>query len=232
MKLKNARIELTAEPAFCLEADMKKIGKILKTYNIANKENLVGVAPSQAIASYSKTSYNYHFKTLQNLIQFLIDELECHVVLIPHVREKSVEYDDRVICELLYRKLDFPEDVTVLSFDHPAEEIRALISKFDIIVAERMHAAISGLAQNVPAFAVGYSVKAEGIVGDIFGFNSLEDYIISIKNLDVELLKRRIKNLLDRKSEVAKYLSNIMPHIKEKARRNFTLTMEVLRQNT
>jgi len=230
MKLESTKIELTADPAFCLEPDMEKVEKIFKIYNIPREKTLVGVAPSQGIAYYSRTSYQSHFNALGKLIGFLTEKLGCHVILIPHVHESSVTNDDRVICELLYRKLGFPEDVTMISLTHSAEEIRAIISTFDLMIAERMHAAIASLSQNVPTFVISYSVKAEGILGDIFGFDFLEDYMISVKKMDEEKLKECVKNLLDRRSEVAKYLSKVMPRIKENARRNFKLIMEVLEQ--
>ena len=169
MKLKSTKIQLTAEPAFCLKPDTEKIERIWRTYDIPSEKTLVGVAPSQAIAHYSKIPYDNHFKALQKLIQFLTKKLGCHVILIPHVHEKSVEYDDRVICELLYRKLGFPENVTAISLTHSAEEIRGIAGRLDLMVAERMHAAIASLSENVPTFVVGYSVKAKGILGDIFG---------------------------------------------------------------
>ena len=73
--------------------------------------------------------------------------------------EKSVINDDRIICELLYRRLGFAENVTVISVTHSAEEIRALVSRLDLMIAERMHAAIASLSQNVLTFVMGYSVK-------------------------------------------------------------------------
>jgi colanic acid/amylovoran biosynthesis protein len=233
MKLKSARIELTVDPAFCLEPDMEKVEKSFKIYNIPREKILIGVAPSQGIAYYSRTSYQSHFNTLGKLIGFLTEKLGCHVILIPHVHESSVTNDDRVICELLHRKLGFPKNVTMISLTHSAEEIRAIVSTLDLMIAERMHAAIASLSQNVPTFVVGYSVKVEGILGDIFGFDSLEDYMISVKKMDEEKLKECVKKLLNRRSEVAKHLSNVIPRIKENAIRNFTLIMEVLeKRNT
>jgi len=228
MKLKNTKIELTAEPAFCLEPDTENIEKIWRIYDIPAEKTLVGVAPSQAIAHYSKIPYDNHFKALQKLIQFLTKKLDCHVILISHVHEKSIKYDDRVMCELLYRKLGFPENVTVLSLTHSAEEIRGIVGRLDLMIAERMHAAIASLSQNVPTFVIGYSVKVEGILGDIFGFGLLEDYMISVKKIGEERLKEHVENLLDRRSEVAKYLLEVMPRIKKNARRNFTSIMEAL----
>jgi len=233
MKLESTRIELTADPAFCLEPDMETVRKIFKIYNISKEKTLVGVAPSQGIAYYSRTGYENHVDALRKLLKFLIEKLGCHVILIPHVHESSVTNDDRVICELLYRKLSFPEDVSMISLTCSAEEIRAIVSTLDLMIAERMHAAMASLSQNVPTFVVGYSVKAEGILSDIFGFDSLEDYMISVKKMDEEKLKECVKNLLDRRSEVTKYLSKVMPRIKENAKRNFKLIMEVLeKRNT
>jgi colanic acid/amylovoran biosynthesis protein len=232
MKLENTRVELTADPAFCLEPDMEKVEKILKIYNISRTKTLVGVVPSQGISYYSKTSYENHINVLRKLLKFLIENMDSHVILIPHVHGSSIKNDDRFICELLYRKLGFPENVTVIKHTHSAEEIRAIISKLDLMIAERMHAAIASLSQNVPTFVIAYSVKAEGILGDIFGFDSLDDYMISVKKMDGEKLNEHVKNLLERRSDVVKYLSKVMPRIKENARRNFKLIMEVLEQRS
>jgi len=229
MKLKSARIELTADPAFCLEPNMEKVEKILKIYNIPREKTLVGVAPSQGISNYSRMRYENHVNALRKLLEFLI-KLGCHVILIPHVHLSSVTFDDRVICELLYRTLDFSENVTVISLTHSAEEIRAIIGTFDLMIAERMHAAIASLSQNVPTFVVGYSVKAKGILGDIFGFSSLEEYMISVKEMEPERLRERVKSLLERRSDVTKILVKVMPKIKERAKHNFTLIMETLGQ--
>lgn len=181
MKLENVRIELTADPAFCLEPDMRSVDKVFKIYDIPEGKILVGLAPSQGIVYYSRTSYQSHFNALRKLIVFLTEKLGCHVMLIPHVHDTTVENDDRVLCEMLYRMLGFPKNVTMLSLTHSAEEIRAIVGRLDFMIAERMHAAIAGLSQNVPTFVIGYSVKAEGILGDIFGFDSLENYMISVK---------------------------------------------------
>ena len=230
INLKNTKIELTTDPAFCLEPDTKIINDIWKIYNIPHEKTIVGIAPSQAICHYTKVSYTDHLKMLIKLIQFLTGELGCHVVLIPHVQESRVKNNDRIICDMLYRKLGFPKNVSLISLIHSAEEIRAIVARLDILIAERMHAAIASLSQNVPTFVIGYSVKTKGILGDILGFNNLEDYMIPITKLTEETLKERVKSLWDQRSKVARYLSEVTPHVKENAKRNFTLIMDVLRQ--
>jgi colanic acid/amylovoran biosynthesis protein len=230
MRLKNTRIELTADPAFCLEPDTEKIEKIFAAYKIPREKPLVGLAPSQGITSYSRTSYENHFHALQQLILFLTQRLDCHVILIPHAQASNAMYDDRIICESLYREMSFPQDVTVMSLTHSAEEIRAMAGRLVLMIADRMHAAIAGLSQNVPTFVIGYSIKAEGILGDIFGFDMLKDYLFPVTKIDDAKLNERVKNLFDRRKEVETILSKIMPRIKEKAKRNFALIMDAMEQ--
>jgi colanic acid/amylovoran biosynthesis protein len=230
MKLKNTRIELTADPAFCLEPDNDKIEEMFASYKIPREKPLVGIAASQGIAYYAQTSYENHFRALRQLILFLTQHLDCHVVLIPNVQASNAENDDRIICELLYRKMGFPKDVTVVSLTPSAEEIMAMVGRLDLMIAERMHVAIASLSQNVPTFVIGYAIKSKAILGDIFGFDSLKDYLFPVKKIDDAELKERVKNLFDKRKEVETVLSKMMPRIKEKAERNFTLIMEVLEQ--
>lgn len=228
LDLKNVRVELTADPAFCLEPETKNLDSLWNAYNLPNNKIMIGIAPSQGIAYFGETSYADHLKALRDLIDYLTREFNSHVVLIPHVQDIPLKNNDRVICELLYRKLGFPENVTILSLSHSAEEIRAIVGKLNVIIAERMHVAIASLSQNIPTFAIGYSLKAKGILGDIYGFNNLDDYLISVKNLNGKMLQERVNNIIANRDKITQYLSKVMPTIKEKAKRNFTLTHDVL----
>ena len=228
IKLKNVRMELTADPAFCLEPETKNIDRLWEIYNLPDDKITIGLAPSQGVTYFGKVSYTEHAKVLRDLIVYLNRKFDAHVVLIPHVQDIYLQNDDRIICELLYRKLGFPKNVTLLNLSHSAEEIRAIVGKLNLMIAERMHAAIASLAQKVPTFSVGYSLKAKGILGDIYGFENLDDYLIHIKNLRGEDIQDRVGNIMDNRDEVALHLSKVIPSIKESAKRNFTLTFDVL----
>lgn len=67
------------------------------------------------------------------------------------------------------RAVGYDEAVSLAGGDYSASEYKAIISRCDLVVAERMHAAIAGLSTGVPTMVVGYSIKAGGILTDMLG---------------------------------------------------------------
>ncbi len=53
--------------------------------------------------------------------------------------------------------------------EHTPSEYKAIIARADMVVAERMHAAIAAFSSGACALCVGYSVKARGIVDGFLG---------------------------------------------------------------
>lgn len=82
----------------------------------------------------------------------------------------------------------------------------------------------------MPTFVISYGVKSKGILGDIFGFDTLENYLLPIEKLNEETLEKKVKFLLHERGNVRKYLKKVMPKFKEKSKRNFTLIIEALKQ--
>ena len=227
MGLKNTQVELTADPAFSLPAvDKGYTDKLWKIYHLPYNQPIVAIAPSQGMASYAKVSYENHFESLKKLIAHLVD-LNYHVLLIPHVRENCVGSDDRVICNRLYRELGFPESVTAISLDHSAEEIKGIIGRCDFMIAERMHAAIAALSQAIPTLVIGYSIKARGIMKDIFGTEKMKNYLIPIREVNAEKLKERFKQLQSQQDQTKEVLLKAMVIMKERAEHNFDLFVKL-----
>jgi len=229
MNLKNTRVELTADPAFCLPAaDSETVDRIWQAYHLPHDHPVIGIAPSQGITYYTKTSYEAHIEALKELVHYITSEMGFHVVLIPHVHERYVSNDDRLICNRIYRDLGFPRDVSVITMDHSAEEIKGIIGRCSLLIAERMHAAIAGLSQSVPTLVVGYSVKARGILRDTLGTEVAEKCLIPIDKVNGQVLKERVTQLWDQRDTISLRLTQVMPVVKDRARHNFDLVQEIL----
>jgi colanic acid/amylovoran biosynthesis protein len=155
----------------------------------------------------------------------ILSEIEAQIIIIPHVQDGL--NDDRILASDIHKSFNYDPRIHLAGGDHSASEFKGLISACDMLVAERMHAAIAGLSSGVCTVVVGYSVKAEGIVTDLLGTDSLsKDSLISIQDfINGELACNTIQKAWNSREKVADKLREVLPIIKGKAAENFQLIL-------
>ena len=224
-------VKHTADPAFLLTPPpSQEVERLLRYYGINQDRPVVALAASQGISWFGNCDAHKHLEVLYQVVNMLIQELDVQVLLIPHVQEIKSHLDDRIIANKLLRLLNFDPRVRLASLDHSASEFKGLIGACDLVIAERMHAAIAGLSSGVCPVAVGYSVKAEGIMTDLLGVDSLyKELLISIQDfLDADAALAVIRNAWGRRQEVATRLNQILPQVKKDAEANYDLISQIL----
>jgi colanic acid/amylovoran biosynthesis protein len=225
-------VKLTADPAFLLPATPKeKVDKILNLYGILKDRPLVAIATSQGICRFASIEdQGKHLESWQKVVKMLLDELNVEVLIIPHVQEINPEIDDRIIATELLRKLNYDPRVHIAGADHTASELKGLIAACDLVIAERMHAAIAGLSSGVSTIAVGYSIKAQGIMADLVDFNLLEQgLLISIQDfLNPDLACQSIKTIWEKRYKISESIQERLPNVKKKSANNFDLLLATL----
>lgn len=225
-------VKHTADPAFLLNPPSPEIiAKILSNYGIDQDRPKIAIAPSQAICRYAAQDYDKHTKVWSQVVQLMVNELKAQVLIIPHVQEINVNNDDRIFATQLLKALNYNCDVRLAGADHTASEFKGLIGACDMIVAERMHPAIAGLSSGICTMPVGYSVKAEGIMTDLFGSKAQHNgLLISIQQfLDADVACEAIINCWNKRHEVANQLNQVLPRTKQAAVTNFDMIAEILK---
>ena len=141
-----------AEYRFCLGEPARDEGK----------RNLlvIGINPSNYVLGGYTLNTPFAAELL-NLVEYIIDKTDCHVLLIPHVFWKG--QDDRIVCRALKERFSSSR-ISILDSEKLTYcQIRHVISKCRMLIAARTHAVISAYATQVPAIALGYSIKSKGI---------------------------------------------------------------------
>ena len=163
------QVKLTADPAFLLEIPPSPIiDRLLAQYRVAQGIPVIAIAPSAAISHHAERDADRHHHALHTTIQTFLDRTEAHILLIPHVQHATVRGDDRALATALHRSHQYDPRISVVGGEHTAAELKGIISRCSFLVAERLHAGIAGLSSEVPTVVIGFSVKADGIVGDIY----------------------------------------------------------------
>ena len=118
------------------------------------------------------------YENYRELIRYILSKTDYKVMLIPHVVWKG--NDDRLVNRKLYD--DFGQNSRIAMIDDcGCEELKYVISRCSLFVGARTHATIAAYSSGVPTLVVGYSVKARGIAGDLFG--TAEHYVLPVQNL-------------------------------------------------
>lgn len=195
-----------ADPAFLLEKEKTVLPKrfILK--------NTVGVNVSPLIMKYG-TENSLILSNYEKMIEYIIQETDMNVCLIPHVVWKN--NDDREPCRYLYDKYEHTGRV-LMEEDRNCKQLKYIISQCRFFIGARTHATIAAYSTCVPTLVVGYSVKSRGIAKDLFGTD--ENYVIPVQKLQQEdELKEKFQWLLEHEQEQRSILEKVIPGYKEKA---------------
>lgn len=201
----NKNVFLLPDPAF----QLNRVD--LKLPNGFVEGNTVGINVSPMIIEYEKSKG----MTLQNyikLIDFIIQETDMQIALIPHVVWN--QNDDRVPLRLLYSKFKTTGRVCCIE-DCNAEVLKGYIARCRFMVAARTHASIAAYSQCVPTLVVGYSVKARGIAKDLFGTE--DNYVIPVQSLiNQDDLKNAFLFFLKEERRIRNYMNSYIPEYREK----------------
>lgn len=168
LKRINPNTWLIPDVAFQLESEKKD--------NMNIKQKTVGINISPLILKY-ESGKGIVYNNYVQLIDYILNETECNILLIPHVVER--ENDDRMVLEQLHQKYKDSLRITMAEDDNCCK-LKNLISQCDFFIGARTHATIAAYSSLVPTLVVGYSTKSLGIAKDIF--STYENYVIDIRN--------------------------------------------------
>lgn len=215
----NRNTHLVPDSAFILKAKQTELPKNF----VENKT--IGLNVSNLVQNYD-TKASLSLDNCRSLMQYIIDETDYSIALIPHVYQEH--NNDLESLYMLYNEFNDTDRVIFVP-EKPCEEIKWIIGKCKILVCARTHASIAGYSQNVPTLVLGYSVKSRGIARDIFG--EIENYVLPVQSLKT---KDDLKNAFiwfDEHSEaIKKRLESIMPSYIESCYKLKPLVEEIRHQ--
>ena len=200
--LKN--VVLYPDPAFSLKKD--------DTFLISPRENTVGINVSPLVIECEE-SEGIVLDNYLKLIDYILEDTELNVSLIPHV---VWEYnDDRRAIEKILEHYPNNDRIDVLA-DYNCMQLKQYISKLRFLVAARTHASIAAYSSCVPTLVVGYSVKSKGIAKDLFC--KYENFVLPVKSLQKkDELVNAFRWIVKNEKEISEQLENIIPKIKEES---------------
>jgi colanic acid/amylovoran biosynthesis protein len=223
-------VHLTADPAFLLIPPAREtVEKMLTFYGIEIGHPTIALSVSQGVSRFANVGHDEHFSAWCRVIQTLLAESDVQLLLIPHVQSPLINNDDRFIATTLLKHFDYHPRLHLAGGVHSAAEFKGLIGACDMVIAERMHVAIAGLSNSICTVVIGYSVKAEGIMQDLLGPESIRDFVIPIQEfVEGTTSIQTIQTAWQKRKETEVCLKQVLPQIKSRAADNFDLLAKLL----
>lgn len=177
--------------------------------SVAEDREYIGINVSPLIIK-NESKKNIVYENYIKLIQYILEETQYHILLIPHV---CVEWDnDEDVLLKLYEDFHENDRMTLLP-ERGCEELKYYISKCKFVICARTHVSIAAYSLKVPTLVIGYSVKSRGIATDLFG--NCHEYVIPVEKITSEdIVLTYFLNLLSKKEHIRNILENKVENFK------------------
>lgn len=154
---------------------------------------LLAIAPNMRVYERSRGRglENEYLQLVLAVAEHASSRLGCDLLLVPHELRLPGDSlpDDRFLVGLLREALaarDVP-GVTAIT-EGSAEEIKRAVGRCDLLVGSRFHALIAATSQFIPAVALGWSHKYQGLLSDV----GLSEYALAHEDANLATVIDRI----------------------------------------
>lgn len=223
------RVELTADPAFLLEAGDEIRDAVLAEYGLVPGA-YAAMAVSRGISTFLGLPHDAHLKACVRAARFLIEKTG-KVVLVPHVQLSRIDAEnDLLLAREIHAALGGdPACVVMGNWLHGAVEFKAALGSAAFVVAERTHGAIGAMSMGVPTLSIGYSIKAEGVLRQLIKDDAVfARSLLPIAEFGPDNAVDVVRGAWEVRDAFAAELARNLPDVKERAARNFDIAREMI----
>ncbi|MDD5638487.1 MAG: polysaccharide pyruvyl transferase family protein [Candidatus Pacebacteria bacterium] len=223
---------VTADLAFCMEpASDERIKEILLKENIKISKKLVGLSANTELYRFTlpkikdlKYKYEKYILFKAKVIDYLIEELDVNVILIPHAFKKKK--DDRIVIKDIFSNVVNKNRVTLILNEYSPEELKGIIGVCDLFIGERTHSNVAAVSMGVPTISISEpnSHRNKGIFAGIIG----ERFICEISEISFDQIIKTINYAWRNRYKIKRKLIDKTKFLKEKALYNGALLKELL----
>ena len=216
--------ELKPDPAFYMNPmDKGSVNKLIDELGLAQffKKKVVMITTAEpapislrAFDDYSTRvqKISAHRKFLASLVKKILEETDCNVLFLPHTIGPQENMDDRKISKDAVRiaKLDNNPNgrCFVLEADLDCRQLKGLISKAEMLVAERVHSLIGAVGVHTP-FVCLASDKDTRVNGMIIELAGLGEYVYHLNHPVVDEAMKKILFVMNNREAISEKIAKL-----------------------
>ncbi len=215
-----ARESITYDNLISVGIDKKKIIKCCDPAFFLDKKevplpegfipgNTVGINVSEMVINKDNLCV---FQNVVRLIEYILNNTEMQICLIPHVYSISKSLNDYPILKRI-KELIGSSRISIVEEEYNCEQLKFIISNCRFFVGARTHSTIAAYSSEVPTLVLGYSIKSKGIATDLFG--KYDGYVLPYNEMIGENdLVEAFLNIFYNEESIREKLKSFLPEYK------------------
>ncbi len=179
------------------------------------KGNTLGLNISPMVFKNEDDPDDIMYKNVYKLIDYVLQNTDMSVCLIPHVYNFKTNLADAKILSDIYKKYEADERVSLVDGELSCTELKYIISSCRFFIGARTHSTIAAYSTEVPCIALSYSIKSRGIATDLFGTE--KGYAMPYKDIkdENELKDAFVDVLYNNEEKIKSIYKDVLPGYKE-----------------
>jgi colanic acid/amylovoran biosynthesis protein len=173
--------------------------------------------------SEAQRKHEQYVTAIHDLIDYVIDVLDGHIVVVNHVLSQDFARSDKAVVNSIQERAGSKKRLTVLDVVDPTV-LPSVYGQLDLLVGSRMHSNIFALSAGVPVLAIAYLPKTEAMMSSL----GLEEFTLKIESITSDNLIKRFDELWTQRHQVRTNLHSRLELVKEAASLNVTMLAQVV----
>lgn len=149
---------------------------------------------------------------VERTIQFLVEGKGADVLLVPHVFGTQAESDVTAAAAVFENlRTRYADHLFCVRGAYDQNEIKHIIGRCEFFIGGRMHACIAALSQAIPAVAIAYSRKFDGVLASI----GADDMVADPRQMDMDQVLALVGSSFDSRRETSARLAGRLPGVRQ-----------------
>ncbi|NLH15593.1 MAG: hypothetical protein GX455_03335 [Phycisphaerae bacterium] len=209
----------------------ERLEEILGTERIVDPTEpdtpLIGITPAGARwnfrnAADPRAKMAEYVDVMARTVDHLVENYRCRVVFFPQLYGRS---SDLPLIQSIVEKTQCADQIRILSNTYDSDIQQAVISRMDLMIANRYHSAIFAIKQAVPVVCIAYEHKAKGVMRQA----GVEEYLIDIGELSFEKMTDVVRRGWQNRAVIRKTLQERLPNLRKSAQISSVAVATILR---
>ena len=211
LHIRRDKMQVTADPAFALEAvPEERVSEIFKAEGIAEDKEYFALSVREA--PDNRTDF---VERVASVCDYAYEKYGLNPLII------SMQPKDKGISGRIKRMMKY--NAADLEGSYSATEILGVIRRTKLVIGMRLHTLIYAATCGVPMLGLSYDPKVDAVL-EVLG----QDYGTAVSDLNVEVLKSHIDEIMSRHTEISRKLMLITEDMHEEIKRDAEIAKELL----